>query len=657
MLQMPGTCSFKEEWLQDRGLRKWIKKVPGNQHGALCILCKKTVDITTMGKTALSSHASSQKHRTLISGLESQESLSTFLTSPASHTPASHSSVTLNTYVTRREQLTAETWWCFKTVDSNFSYHSNEDISLLFGRMFPDSNIAQNLSLAETKSMYITCYGIAPYLKKMLEKQVKDDDYVLLFDESLNKEIQKKQTDFWIRLWDGSTIQSRYYTSDFLGHGTAINLLESLHTNVGKTIGLRNLLQVSMDGPNVNLLLFEKLEEDLNAEFDFKLLNTGTCGLHVLNNAFKRGADSTEWEVGHFLFCLHKLFDESPARRENYMEVSKSDVFPLPSCCHRWLENSKVAERAISVLSSVEMYVKAVRRQQVTDPKNKSFQCVKDWVNDKLAVAKLSFFTSIASFVEPFLTFYQTDHPVMPFLSSDLETLLRNLMKKFLKSDVLEKASSTVKLLKIDLNDTGLHKSIKSLDIGFVADHEIRQLEQQKSINDRDKLQFKMECKKFLVKLCEKLFEKSPLCYSLVRNLKCLDPERIVQYPADCVSMFKFVLDKVADKQRVSRKDCDVILNQFSDFVAQAQKSQDFNAFRRQEHRLDCLFYETLGQDSKFKELWNIVRKLLLLSHGQASVERVFSINKEVSGDNISEHNIIARRLVKDHLLQVGHLK
>ena len=297
---MPGTCSFKEEWLQDRDLKKWIQKVPGNQHGALCILCKKTVDITTMGKTALSSHASSNKHRTLISGLESQESLSTFLTSPASPTPASHSSVTLNTYVTRREQLTAETWWCFKTVDSNFSYHSNEDISLLFGRMFPDSNIAQNLSVAETKSMYITCYGIAPYLKKMLEKQVKDDDYVLLFDESLNKEIQKKQTDYWIRLWDGSTIQSRYYTSDFLGHGTAINLLESLHTNVGKTIGLRNLLQVSMDGPNVNLLLFEKLEEDLNAEFDFKLLNTGTCGLHVLNNAFKRGADATEWEVGHF---------------------------------------------------------------------------------------------------------------------------------------------------------------------------------------------------------------------------------------------------------------------------------------------------------------------------------------------------------------------
>lgn len=39
-----------------------------------------------------------------------------------------------------------------------------------------------------------------------------------------------------------------------------------------------------------------------------------------------------------------------------------------------------------------------------------------------------------------------------------------------------------------------------------------------------------------------------------------------------------------------------------------------------------------------------------VLNHGQASVERGFSLNKGVLNDSITELSIIARRVVKDHL-------
>ena len=42
---------------------------------------------------------------------------------------------------------------------------------------------------------------------------------------------------------------------------------------------------------------------------------------------------------------------------------------------------------------------------------------------------------------------------------------------------------------------------------------------------------------------------------------------------------------------------------------------------------------------------------ILTLSHGQASVERGFSLNNSILKTNISAESIISRRIVKDHIL------
>ena len=42
---------------------------------------------------------------------------------------------------------------------------------------------------------------------------------------------------------------------------------------------------------------------------------------------------------------------------------------------------------------------------------------------------------------------------------------------------------------------------------------------------------------------------------------------------------------------------------------------------------------------------------VLALSHGQAAVERSFSINKSVVDVNMKEESIVARKTIKDHML------
>ena len=51
--------------------------------------------------------------------------------------------------------------------------------------------------------------------------------------------------------------------------------------------------------------------------------------------------------------------------------------------------------------------------------------------------------------------------------------------------------------------------------------------------------------------------------------------------------------------------------------------------------RLDVLLYECMGKNMTYEKLWIVIRKLLLLSHGQDSVERGFFPNRHIEKDNI----------------------
>ena len=53
-----------------------------------------------------------------------------------------------------------------------------------------------------------------------------------------------------------------------------------------------------------------------------------------------------------------------------------------------------------------------------------------------LMPAKIDFFASVAKQITPFLTAFQTDKPMLPFMSNSLCTLLRSLMDMFVKKEL-----------------------------------------------------------------------------------------------------------------------------------------------------------------------------------------------------------------------------
>ena len=61
--------------------------------------------------------------------------------------------------------------------------------------------------------------------------------------------------------------------------------------------------------------------------------------------------------------------------------------------------------------------------------------------------AKMAAFESVAKHLQPFLAIFQSDNPLLPFMASTLQKMIVGLMKRYVKANVLQKATSAVKLL------------------------------------------------------------------------------------------------------------------------------------------------------------------------------------------------------------------
>ena len=128
-----------------------------------------------------------------------------------------------------------------------------------------------------------------------------------------------------------------------------------------------------------------------------------------------------------------------------------------------------VAERALEVWPHIVKYVNAVKAKKVSDPKSKSYETISSSCCDPLMPAKITFCTSVAKQINPFLTAFQTDKPMLPFTSSSLYILLKSLLNRFIKGELMTEATSPLKILKLNPTDKEQHLDYQKVDVGFVA--------------------------------------------------------------------------------------------------------------------------------------------------------------------------------------------
>lgn len=242
---------------------------------------------------------------------------------------------------------------------------------------------------------------------------------------------------------------------------------------------------------------------------------------------------------------------------------------------------------------------------------------------------------------------------MFPFLYSYLLSLLNGVLRRFVKTEVLKDVGTNLgKLRSLDLNKSENLMMVTHIDIGFGAKRAV-----SPKAKPSEKLEFYKQCQAFLRGVATKLLERSPIKHSLIRGASALSPPTIIQNTqSDCVERFKVVIDSFLDKKQISISQGESAKREYIDFISCSSNRARLENFDLDEDRLDDLYLQIVGKKSGLENLWIVVRKLLILFHGQAAVESGFSINKDLLMENMHEKSVIGLRIVHDAVNTFGVL-
>ena len=169
---------------------------------------------------------------------------------------------------------------------------------------------------------------------------------------------------------------------------------------------------------------------------------------------------------------------------------------------------------------------------------------------------------------------------------------------------------------------------------------------------------FLKDCHLIITGILRKTFEKSLNGSSFLEAAGCINPKSILSKPvADFLQQMKSILHLILSCSHITSIECDLAFLQFLMFLEESSSTLllAFKEFQAG-NRLDQFYFETVKVNVKYKVLSKVLILVFTLGHGQASIERGFSINSNMPSENMKEKSLVSRRTIK-HFMVSNKLK
>ncbi|CAF0875911.1 unnamed protein product [Didymodactylos carnosus] len=503
------------------------------------------------------------------------------------------------------EQVTkAEIVWALTASQRGYSYNSCDELGDVFRTMFPDSKIAEQFSIQSKKMSYDMSHGLGPYFhRRLIEDLKRNEKFVLCFDEQINHQ-NNKQLDLLVKYWchDKGLVVTRYYKSVLLGHAQA-NVLQNVIIDSFKTDGLdlKCLLMLGRDNPSVNISL-ENLIDQL-------MKKLGSC------------ISSTGWHVENICTEIYSWFKRSPARKEDLVRVTNeyNDLVEstlLYFVITRGILLGKVIARVLTLWEALNEYF------LVFLPSNQKVQ-IRD--NDRYDPIKSNLTSSVAKIRLQFVLFLS---------DGDLLDLDFKLNEK-------------------QLNNTHIR-------IGEGARKLLTELTQQQ----REK--FFEDVKKMYHGIAQYFKLNLPLKNSFLRDVQILHPLLQSVQTTDQINRIARAVPCLLNDSEIDRLRDEWLAYSIGDIdekwsIKEQKKDSAGNnhiVYQRIDYYWNHIFaIITTDGRAKYPILAKLIKNILIIPHGNADVERGFSINENIVTENrslLSESSINGLRSSYDAVKFAG---
>ena len=166
---------------------------------------------------------------------------------------------------------------------------------------------------------------------------------------------------------------------------------------------------------------------------------------------------------------------------------------------------------------------------------------------------------------------FQTDKPMIPFVSDELQKIYFKLLKMIVQRSIVEEASGTRSLLAIEMNKDTL---LPILSINLPTSS-LSTLKAAKP-GGLQKKNILKDCSSVIQSILKKLKERSPLNFNLVKNAACLAPLNIIQKKNMSVSKFGKLVTSLYECKHINAEEADQSKDQFESFFDSEAKKKVF---------------------------------------------------------------------------------
>ena len=501
-----------------------------------------------------------------------------------------------------------------------------------------DGEVAQGYACAKTKTTCILNGAVAPQLRDELVSLMQNTPYSLSVDGSNDSGLEKMNP-LTVRVYTENTckVETRFLdmcTTSGTDAATARAIFDKMDGVLSNyNIPWDNCVGLGVDNTSVNTGRHNSIISRIHA-INQNVYLMG-CPCHIAHNTANAAADAlrnvTGFDVEELVVDMFYWFDKSTKRKSSleeyccFCDVQYRKVVKHVST--RWLSLETAVERVLKLYSGLRSYFASESCSQAR------FLRLQALFADPLTEVYLMFFQSVLPVFNHFNLFLQREAPCIHLIQGHCQSLLKKVLGRFVKSDVIKDAPSLSEV-SIDLDSL---LSDRDIFIGFVTRQTLRKLENDGDCSPSDCKKFFRGIRQFYEAAFEYIVAKFPLD-DVLEHAIFVNFERRESCNFSDVNYF---MDRYQVALRFTANVSDMVFDEFVEYQlldrGDSPQSVWDTASEELEGggvfvRMDVLwgFLGSMktgdGCNLKFQNLSRIAKLVLTLPHSSAAEERVFSL-------------------------------
>lgn len=574
----------------------WLsKKVINKELTAFCKVCDTTL---VNHKPALNKHLSSSKHATNWDAIKNSQPIEQLLA--LSHDDG-----------VKRAEIKICTFLAYK----NLPFSLADEFIPFLAATFPDSKIAQKITLGRTKATNIITKLIGPsFLKEILKIITTPGNYFsIVMDETTDISI-KKQCGLCVIFYhpENKRVETHfldlYETDSGKAEDMCNMLLNWLKTNL---VPLENFVGFSSDTTNVMVgshnSVFSHLQHLVKDIVCIK------CSCHLIHLVASKACSKLPASLEDMLRNIASHFCRSSKRIsnlqefQNYFDLEIHKI--LRPAATRWLSLKACVDRTLEQYTALKEYF---RLEMFENPINSTEQIFYS-LNSNITKIYLEFMSYTLEILNDFNKLFQSEKPLLHILQPEVEKLIKTITSNYMEFSYIKNTAA----LDIEYSNSNYFLSLDKIYLGVAAQTSIVE-----SKDDPDKIfNVRTNCLSFYIELIKQIKAKFNFDDNIFKIIRIIDPK---------------------EAQSFNQKDLTEVLNKFpslNNFI-------DSNKLQKEWRNHALLEHNKLGlnQDLSADEYWNKVFNLrnsaneplfdnlkkvmcliLVLPFSNACVERIYN--------------------------------